>query len=900
MSATPPRLARWALTRRMSAEEREFAAGDLEEEFAARAARDRRAAKRWYWRQLRLSFTTPPQQGSTPPRRTRDGVAISSLLAGSWQDVRYAARSLAASPTLAVVAILTLALGIGLTTAIYAVVDGVLLRPLPFADADRLVVLRHNFVDGRPGEWNSSFPLYLDFQKLDGAFDELAAWQENDPTLTADAGGTALRIHATGITANLPVMLGIEPALGRNFLPEEDAVDAPQPVAMIAYPLWRDRFGADPEILGKQLRLDDVRHTIIGVMPRSFTGAMGGNVLPVEPTDVWLPYRNSAAVGGMHLRGLRNVTVVGKLAAGVTLEQARQDAAALAVGLAEQYPDAHGGEGAALHYAHDAVVEGVRPTLWVLLGAVSLVLLIACTNVANLLLGRTAARRREVAVRMALGAGRARLIRQMLAESVLLGALGGVLACGIAALLVNANQSLVGRSIPRLEAISIDAHMLWFAAAVSLGAGLLLGVIPAVYGTRGGLQASLKSSDRGGTSGRESNLLRQSLVVAEIAMSVVLLIGAGLLIRSFDRALQVDPGFDASNVLTARVRLPIEFVDTENWALSVTFFEEAIDRLEGLPGVTAVSAAFQLPTEGGWSNAFTFPDRPPPAEGHSPYAIFRPVSPGFFELADIALLRGRRFTAADHADAPRVVIVNQAFVDEFFPDGDDPVGKQITSGNWWAGGPPEYEIVGVVENVRFSGRTEDAYRATYFPHAQQPVREMSLMLKTSVPPMQLAAAMRAEIGAIDAELPVDDVATLDELLAEDETVRQTLAVMGSLFALSAMLLAAIGIYGVTSFAVAQRTRELGIRMALGARSMDVRTMILRRGAALVAIGLIAGLVGATAASRAMRGMLFGVDPADPLTLVAVVAFLGAVGLLACWLPARRATRVDPMVSLRAD
>ena len=380
----------------------------------------------------------------------------------------------------------------------------------------------------------------------------------------------------------------------------------------------------------------------------------------------------------------------------------------------------------------------------------------------------------------------------------------------------------------------------------------------------------------------------------------MLLIGAGLLIRSFEQALDVDPGFDPDHILTARIRLPMPFVDTENWATSVTFFEQAIERLRGLPGVTGVSAAYQLPTDGGWSNSFTFPDRPPPAEGQSPYALFRPVSPGFFELVGIELLRGRTFTAADRADAPRVVIVNRAFVDRFFSDGEAPLGKKISAGNWWAGGPPEYEIVGVVENVLFSGRTQEPAAATYFPHAQQPVREMSLMLRTSVPPIELVGAMRAEIEALDPTLPVDGVATLGELLAQDEVVRRTLAVLSTMFALSALLLTTIGLFGVMNFAVAQRRRELGIRMALGARAADVRAMVLRRGSALVVFGLVLGLAGAVVVSRAIQGMLFETAPWDPLTIVMVSSALALVSMLACWIPARRATRVDPMVSLRAD
>ena len=895
----PPRLSRWLLYRRIPADEREFVMGDLAEEYAERAARDRRHADRWYRRQLRLALTSRKSSNDRRVAQPRLAEALGRALVTTWQDLRYAARSLTASPTFTVVAALTMALGIGVTTAIFALVDAILIQPLPFTDPERIVVLRHNFVDGRPGEWNSSFLGYLDYQALNSSFEELAAWQEQDPSLSADDGGPAIRVRATGITWNLTRALGVEPELGRGFVPEEDAVGAGTPVALLSHALWQDRFGADPDVLGEQIRLDGTAHTIVGVMPRSFTGAIGGNVLPVGPTDVWMPYRNSSAGEGIEVRGLRGTSVIGKLAEGVTLEQAQQDVSAIAAGLAERYPGVNATEGATLRYAHEAVVGEVRPTLWTLFGAVSLVLLIACANVANLLLGRTATRRREVAVRLALGAGRGRLIRQMLAESALLGCLGGILASAVAWGLVEANRSMMGASLPRLETVVIGGRTFLFAALASVGAGLLLGIIPAIHGTRGHLQSSLNSGDRAGGQ-RTSNSLRQSLVVAEIAMSVMLLFGAGLLIRSFDRALRVDPGFDADNVLTARIRMPISFVDTENWPRSVAFFEEAIERLEALPGVEAATAAFQLPTDGGWSNTFTFVGRPQPPDGNYPSAIFRPVMPGYFELAGIDLLRGRTFTDADHAEAPRVVIANQAFVDEFFADGEDPIGKQLDYGNWWAGGPPEYEIVGVVDNVRFSGRTEDGYRATYFPHAQQPVREMSLLLRTSVPPLQLAAALRTEIAAIDAELPVDNISTLDAHLAGAEVVRRGVAAMSGFFAVSALLLAAIGVYGVMNVAVAQRTREFGIRMALGAQASGVRGMVFGRGVMLTAAGTLLGLAGAAAVARLIDGMLFQVAPTDPVTLATVVAFLAGVALVASWLPARRATRVDPMIALRSE
>ena len=896
----PPRLSHWVLSRRIPVGEREFVMGDLAEEYAERATRDRRAANRWYRRQLRLALTSR-RPGDTRAVADRRPMPLRShTLAATWQDLRYAARGLVAAPTFAAVSVLTLALGIGVTAAIFTLVDAILIQPLPFADAERVVVLRHNFIDGRPGEWNSSFLAYLDYERLSTSFEALAAWQEQDPSLSADDGGPAIRVHATGITWNLLGALGVEPELGRTFRPDEDAVGAGTPVVLLSHALWRDRFGAERNVLGRQIRLDGATQTIVGIMPRSFTGSIGGNVLPPVPTDIWMPYRNSSAAEGMEARGLRIVTVMGKLAAGVTLEQAQEDVSRIAAGLRERYPGVHAAEGATLRYAHESVVGGVRPTLWTLFGAVGLVLLIACANVANLLLGRTATRHREVAVRMALGAGRSRLIRQMLAESLLLGCLGGVLAGAVAWALVAANRAMIGAPLPRLETVVIGGRTYLFAALVSVGAGLLLGIVPALNATRGGLQSALKSTDRGGSSGRASNLLRQSLVVAEIAMSVVLLFGAGLLIRSFDQALRVDPGFDADNVLTASVSLPMAFVDNDNWPQSVAFFEETTERLEALPGVEAATAAFQLPTDGGWSNTFTFVGRPEPPAGDYPYAIFRPVMPGFFELAAIDLLRGRTFTGADHADAPRVVVVNQAFVDKFFADAEDPIGKLLDYGNWWAGGPREYEIVGVVEDVRFGGRTQAVTRATYFPHAQQPVREMSLMVRTSVPPLQLAGALRAEVAAIDPELPVDNISTLDAHLAGDEVVRRGIAAMSGFFAISALLLAAIGVYGVMNFAVAQRRRELGIRIALGARSSDVRGMVLARGAMLVAAGTVLGLAGAAVVGRLIDGMLFQVAPTDPLTLATVVGFLAGVALFASWLPARRATRVDPMISLRAD
>ncbi len=906
MSRQLPTLPRLIIQRGLAKEECEFALGDLAEEFERRAARGSLGARLWLWRQVRLSVLArgaeasgashaKPGDGDEHPRPRPRADSLSGLV----RDFRYAARGLRTQPTLTLVAVLTLALGIGATTAIFTMVDGIVLRPLSLADADRIVLMRNHYADGRPGEWNSSFPQYLDFQEQTSSFDELAAWQSYEPALAADDGGPALRMNAVGATWNLFPLLGVEPSVGRAFRPEEDAAGAGTPVALLSHALWRSRFGADEGVIGRQIRLDERPYTIIGVLPQGFSGSLGGGVLPAAPVDLWMTFRNSATNEGVDQRGLRITTVVGKLMDGVTLQQAQEDVRTVAAGLSEQYPEAHTGEGTLLRPALEAVVGWVRPILWTLFGAVALVLLIACANVANLLLGRAANRRHEVAVRMALGAGRGRLLRLAMAESVLLGLLGGVLAGPVAATLLGASRLLAGDSVPRLAETTIGFNTAVFAAAIALAAGVVLGAVPALHGTRGQAAGALRSASRSGTPGRGGGKVRGTLVVAEVAMAVVLLVGAGLLLRSFDQILRVDPGFRPDNVLTAYVRLSMPFVDRENWPRAVAFFEEATSRLEALPGVEAAAAAYQLPTSGGWTNAFGFADRPDPADGDSPSAVFRPVTPGYFELAGIGLERGRTFADSDHADAPRVAIVNQEFVRQYFTADQDPLGARLEWGNWWAGGPPEYEVVGVVEDVYFGGRSQGVYPAAYFPHAQQPVREMSLMVRTRESPMDLAGALRAEIAAIDPQLPVDSISTLEQGLADDEVVRRAVMTLGAFFALTALSLAAIGVYGIMSFAVAQRTRELGIRMALGARGNTVRGMVLRRGLRVVSVGLLLGIAAAAAAGRLIQGLLFEVTPADPVTYVGVSLFLLGVALIACWIPARRATRVDPMISLRS-
>jgi len=893
----PPRLAQWIVSVVTPIAEREFWLGDIEEQFADRSADDPVAAKRWYWSQAKRALAHRlTRRGDAPVRHS-----LAGRIEHTWQDVRYAGRSLRRNPSFLVVATITLALGIGATAMIYAIVDGVLIRGLPFADADRLVLLRNGYSDGRPGSWLVSFPDYEDYRAGVGAFDELAAWQSQSPALASDDGQAAQRLEATDVTANLLPMLGIEPVLGRGFLLEEDTPEAAQRAALLSYQLWQSRFAGDENVLGKTIQLDESPYVVVGVLPPGFTGVSGGFILPSEPVDVWLAYRSSFSRGGMEERGLTNVNILGKLAATATVEQASSEAQAVAGALDERFPEIRNAITAQLHVAQEKAVADVRQSLLLSFGAVSLLLLIACTNVASLLIGRASGRQREMALRTALGAGRLRLVRQLVVESLILAGLGA--AAG--ALIATAGLELLVTSraldIAQIDAVAIDGRVFAFLFAVAVGAGLTFGVGPALFATSTSPATTLRAEGRAVAGSR--SLARRGLVVAQLALAVVLLIGAGLLLRSLQQVLEVDPGFQPEGILTASVQLPMDFVSAD-WPRAVEFFEQYEERIRGLPGVASVASAYQLPTDEGWNNGFEFDltaTRPVElAAGEIYSARFNPVTPGYFETAGIRLVRGRTFTADDSAEGARVVIVNERFVERYFEPGTDPLGARLNYGNWWQGGPPEYEIVGVVENVRFSGRTLETYRATYFPHAQQPVRELNLLIAAQGNPLDLVGPLRAALQELDPALPLDSISLLTDELAAHEAGRRSLAVMLVIFAVTAVILAAIGVYGVMAFLVSQRTREMGIRVALGARREDVRTMVLFSGLKLVVIGLAAGLAGAYFVGGVLDSLLFGVDPADPSTFVTVAAFLTLVAVAASWIPARRATSLDPMTALRAE
>lgn len=905
MSVPPPRISRWFLSLLVPAAEREFSLGDLDEEFSDRNRCDPIDARRWYrrqiWRGLLQRLRRAPGAPSMPAVRR---LGLIPWMAVAWQDVRYAARSLRRSPGFVAVTTLTLALGVGATASIYAVIDAVLLRGLPFKEADRLVVLRNTFADGRAGDWLLSFPEYEDFRDGTDGFEALAAWQQQLPALSSNDGRAAQRLNAVDATAELLPLLGVEPILGRGILAEEDSLDSGRRTAVLSHSLWQSRFGGDPAALDRTIRLDDLDYRVVGILPRGFTGVAGGFVLPGTPVDVWLSYRSSISAQGSDLRGLSNVNVIGRLRPDVSLEQVQAQVAATSATLLESYPGGRANTATQARASADVEVGELRQTLFLTFGAVGVLLLIACTNVANLLIGRAAVRQREIAVRAALGAGRARIVRQLIAESVLLSIVGAGLGSAVAWMGVRGLQAMEMLEIARLGSATVDTRVLGFLFVVALLTGLGFGVGPALQSTRGRLHDALRREGRSVAGSR--SLTRQTLVVAQIALAVVLLVGAGLLLRSLDKVLGIDPGYRADGVLTARVRLPMPFV-SDQWPQAVRLVGQLVARVEALPNVTAAAAAYQLPTDAGWNNAFEFENVSNPGDGAIPLAAgdnytarFSPVSPGYFALAGIELKRGRTFTGADGAETPRVVVVNQAFAHKYFPAGFDPIGSRLIYGNWWAPGPPEYEIVGVVNDVRFAGRSRDTGPATYFAHAQQPVREMSLLIRTTADPLALVGAVRAELEALDPSLPLDNIALLADQLAAHEASRRSLVALLGIFAASALTLAAIGVYGVMAFLVAGRTRELGIRVALGARRQQVRRMVLGHGLRLTAVGVSTGLVVAYGLGGVVERLLYQVAVDDLTTFATVAAFLALTAVIACWLPARRATRVDPMESLRAD
>lgn len=808
------------------------------------------------------------------------------------QDVRYSARKLARAPGFTLVAVLTLALAIGATTAVFSVVNGVLLKPLPFADPERLVRVGTTTADGR---MTSMSPLdFIDYRDQSRAFVGMASVDVGDMNLTG-AGSRPQRVNAARVGARFFELLGVGAQLGRVFAPGDDAQGAP-PLAVLSDALWKGRFGSDAGVVGRVVSLDGRPYTVIGVAPPTLT-------YPQRP-DVWIPKIWETWELDPRNRGSHSLSGIARLGPGTTVERGRREIATIASRLARQYPESNTGFIGMVQPLQEQIVGKVRPALLAMLGAVAFVLLIACANVANLLLVRAAARESEIAVRTALGAGRGRLVRQLVTESVLLALAGAVLGALLASWAVDAVVAFGPRRLPRLDEVAVDGHVLLFAAAIAVATGIAFGLVPALQAARPDIGQVLNASVRG-TSRGGAQRTRSALVMSEMALAVVLLVGAGLLIRSFTRLIRVDPGFRTENVVTFSVTLPDAKYpfDRDKRAL----LGALVERLRALPGTQAVGVVFNRPMgRRVIRTVFDVAGRAPnPPEKRTPTGV-QPASPDYFRALNIPLVRGRLYTPADdRPDAPPVVVVSEEFVRRYFP-GEDPIGKRITLGvthdtaQTGTEVTAQGEIVGIVGDVRETDLAEPAYPTTYLPYNALPLGDVAVLVRSTAGAELVEGAARTVLRELDADLPIYDMRRLTEVIAESVSQPRFYTLLLAGFAAIALVLAAVGIYGVISYAVTLRTRELGIRVALGASSGQVVRMVLGQGFALTLAGVAVGLGAAFLLTRVIASLLFGVGALDPLTYGAVAGVLLGVAALASYVPARRAARVDPLLAMRAE
>ncbi len=805
-----------------------------------------------------------------------------------WQDLRYGARMLRKNPGFTAVVALTLALGIGANTAIFSVVNAVLLRPLAYKDADRLMWLSETRLPEVPS-FNPSPANFLDWQKQNTVFEQLEAVNGRDFNLVS--GANPERIKGLVATHGFLSMLGLRPWIGRDFFPDEDR-PGHNNVAILSHELWQRRFGGDPNILNQTIKLDDQPFTVIGVMPPN-------RDLRWRDDHIWIPIAFTADQIQNRRGGILNV--FGRLKPGVSLEQARAEMSIIADRLANQYPDTNAGWNVSVTPLLESAVSEIRPSLLLLLGAVAFVLLIACANVANLLLARAAVRRKEIAVRTALGASRRRIVRQLLTESLLLSLAGGIIGLALASWGLKILMAMADNFWPRVMDVSLDVRILTFTTGITLLTGLSFGLVPALQTSKPNLNEMLKDAGRGSTESGRRRLVRNALVVVEVAISLVLLVGAGLLMRSFIGLQKVDPGFDPKNALTISLSLTErKYPESDRQA---SFYSRLIESVSALPGVQATGAASAVPfSNAHWGSnigrGFRIEGRTGDQAGGG--TSYFSVSPGYFRAMGIPLLRGRLFTKFDTKGAPRVAIINSTMANRYFPN-EDPIGKRIQLISMFNNGPEVYrEIVGIVGDVRSYGLDQETPPQTYEPYTQEPFPSMTLVARTAGDPTSLNETIRREVLQLDKEQPIFSSETLDRLVATSIGQRRFSMVLFAVFAASAIALASVGLYGVMSYSVAQRTQEVGIRMALGAQRRDVLGLILRHGLGLTLSGVAIGLIAAWAATRLLVNLLYGVSPNDPLTFIGVSLLLISVALLACYLPARRATKVDPIVALRCD
>ena len=817
-------------------------------------------------------------------------LAVESLLL----DVRYGLRTLRRNPGFTAAAVLTLALGIGANTALFSVIDAVLLRPLPFHEPGRLVAV--NCVDVRhPSSTGEvSYPAFLDWRSRSHSFEAMSVW--NPSSFTYTGGDQPESVAGVVVSANLFSMLGVSPAIGRGFVEEEDKPSGgPQPV-VLSYEFWQSHFGGDPNVLGRALTLDSEKFSVVGVMPPQFQ-------FPVRAkrVELWTTIANDLK-GNSQIaaqRGVAYLQVIARLKPGVEVPRAQADVQLIQEQLNRQYPE-NRPRGATIVLESDAIAGEMRPMLMILLGAVGFVLLIACANVASLMLARATVRQREFTLRAALGASRGTLVRQLLTESLMLAMIGGVLGLVVARWATSALLSIAPRSLARASGVGIDVRVLGFTFVVALATGVIFGVAPAMQASRSDANQAQRENGRGASAGPGSTKLRSVLVVSQLAIAIVLLIGAGLLLRSFDRLRHVDPGFRVDHMLTFLLDVPAE---RHPGAQRAVFVHDLLQSTRALPGVKSASAVFGLPLDGDRSMFTSLEIEGHPVPGSQrPRVEFRIIESNYFNAMKIPLLQGRTFTARDEQGGPPLAIVNETFARQIL-HGESPLGRRIKPNISFGDSDvaPLREIVGVIADVKSGNISGDTGPEVYVPQTPTDfIGEMTIVVRTATNPNALVPAMRSLVSSMDKDLPLREVETLEQYVSGSISAPRFEAVLLTTFAALAFTLTIIGLYGVVSYSVAQRTREIGIRMALGAQPERISHMVVREGALLTLLGVAAGLMASFFVMRLIRSLLYGIGTTDPATFVAVPLLLMGVALLASYVPARRAMRVDPVVALRYE
>jgi putative ABC transport system permease protein len=794
---------------------------------------------------------------------------------------------LANKPGFTLIAVLALALGIGANSAIFSVVNTVLLRPLPYESPDKLVLVWTYFGPDLPQNWVSG-PELADMRERSTMIEQFAALTY--PSVSLTGIGEPEQVQGAAVTANFFSTLGVHPSQGRSFTDAEDRPGGER-VVILSHGFWERRFASNPGVVNQTISLEGQNATIIGVMPKDF-GILPPDAQSPRNIEMWVPM---AADFRAQSRGNHGMRVIGRIKPEHTIEQAQQEMQQISAALDQEF---YGfGFGINIVPMHAHVVKTVRPMLWVLLGAVGFVLLIACANVANLLLARAVAREKEIAIRTALGAGRWRLIRQLLTESVVLATVSGALGLLLTYLGLKALIALAPDNVPRLNEISLDARVLVFTIGLSLITGIIFGLVPAFQSSKPDLNETLKESGRGSTGGAHGRRVRSILVVAEVAFALVLLTGAGLMIRSFLLLQEVKPGFNPENLLTMRLRLPqTKYADA---AQLTPFYQQLIERVRALPGVKTAATVSHLPLSGAYQSGTITVEQPLASVDNASFECDRRVvSPDYFDAMGIEVMNGRPFNDHDRQGSLMVCLVDETFARRFWPN-EDPLGRRVKLGGSQSTAP-WLTIVGVVAHVKHYGLNAQGREFIYFPYTQTPARQMFLAVRTEGDPSNLAGPVRNEIASLDPDQPIADIRNMEQIVYGSVAQPRFNTLMLGIFAAVALILAAVGVYGVMNYSVAQQTHEIGIRMALGAQQNHILAMVIQQGFVLVGIGVAIGLAGAFVITQFMSSMLYGVKAMDPTTFIGVALILALVALIASYIPARRATRVDPMIALRYE